>query len=304
MKYVPEEVSAKLASHEMAYDAVKAALIAASQGAAVFPVVLGHGSDPSNTYAVKSSAVGDLAGLKVGSYWPGNDARGMPRHNSIIMLFDQSCGRIGAAVEAGRLNAYRTAAADAVAADALARPDAGTLAVFGAGHQAEFEVRALARIRDLNRVQVVTRNAAKGEAFVAALQDDGIPAELAEAEPACRSADIIVSVTPSTAPLFDAGWVRPGTHVASMGSDSIGKQELPAALFDRAKLFCDLPAQSRIIGEFQHSKESMELTAIGAVLAGKAAGRENAEEITVFDSSGLSVQDLFVARAVLELAET
>jgi ornithine cyclodeaminase len=300
MQYIPEEVSAGLASHEMAYDAVKAALIAASETATIFPVVLSHGSDPSNTYAVKSSAVADLAGLKVGSYWPGNEAQGQPRHNSIILLFDQSCGRIGAAVEAGKLNAYRTAAADAVAADVLARADAATLAIFGAGHQAEYEVRALARIRDLSRVMVVTRNSEKGAAFVGALLDEGIPAELAESEPACRAADIIVTATPAIAPLFETDWVQPGTHVASMGSDSTGKQELPPTLFDRARLFCDLPAQSRVIGEFQHATSETTLTAVGDVLAGRAKGRHNAADITVFDSSGLSVQDLYVAQAVLE----
>lgn len=301
MKYVPEEVSAKLASHEMAYDAVRAALIAAGESATVFPVVLAHGSDPNNKYAIKSSAADDLAGLKVGSYWPGNDALGLPRHNSIILLFDQNRGRIGAAVEAARLNAYRTAAADAVAADALAREDAATLAVFGAGHQAEYEVRALARIRNLRRTLVVTRNRTKGARFVAALQGEGIPAELSEAEPACRAADIIVTATPATAPLFDAGWVQSGTHVASMGSDSIGKQELPPALFGRARLFCDLPAQSRVIGEFQHAPKTAAVTAIGDVLSGNARGRGGPDDITVFDSSGLSVQDLYIAKAVLDL---
>lgn len=303
MRYIPEEISASFASHEMAYDAVRAALIAASQSATIFPVVLGHGSDPANTYAVKSSAVADLAGLKVGSYWPGNEAKGQPRHNSIILLFDQNCGRIGAAVEAGQLNAYRTAAADAVAADALARPEAQTLAVFGAGHQAKYEVDALRRIRDLKRVMVVARNEAKGRDFVTALCNSGIPAELSAAEPACRAADIIVTATPATAPLFAADWVRPGTHVASMGSDSTGKQELPPALFERARLFCDLPAQSRVIGEFQHAGPKARLVAIGEVLDGRAPGRQTPEDITVFDSSGLSVQDLYVARAVLDYVD-
>jgi ornithine cyclodeaminase len=304
MKYISEDVSSQFASHDMAYDAVRAALIAASESAAIFPVVLGHGSDPSNTYAIKSSAVSDLAGLKVGSYWPGNDAIGLPRHNSIILLFDQSTGRIGAAVEAGKLNAYRTAAADAVAADVLARPDAKTIAVFGAGHQAEYEMRALARIRKLDRVLVVTRDARKSQNFVNALCEDGIDAEVSCAESACRAADIIVTVTPATAPLFDADWVQPGTHVVSMGSDSTGKQELPPALFERARLFCVLSAQSRMIGEFQHAPDEKELIAIGDVLTGQAEGRQDPNDITIFDSSGLSVQDLFVAQAILTRVET
>lgn len=283
----------------MAYEAVKSALIAASESATIFPVILGHGSAPENTYAIKSSAVADLAGLKVGSYWPGNEALELPRHNSIIFLFDQSSGRIGTAVEAGKLNAYRTAAANAVAADVLARQDAKVLTVFGAGHQAEYEVRALARIRDLKQVLIVTKNIGKGAAFVEALAADGIHAELAEAEPACQGADIIVTVTPATAPVLRAEWVRPGTHVASMGSDATGKQELPPDLFGSAQLFCDLPEQSRAIGEFQHADADAQLVPVGHVLTGKHSGRTDREAITVFDSSGLSVQDLYIAQSVL-----
>lgn len=281
--------------------AVRNALCAAcDEGTATFPVVQAHGSDPSNTYAIKSSSAASLAGLKVGSYWPSNDPRGLPRHNSIILLFDQTSGRIGAAVEAGLLNAYR-AAADAVAADVLARSDAATLTVFGAGHQAEFEVHALARIRAFSRVLVVARNAAKGQLFTAKLRSDGIPAEQAEPEAACRAADVIVTATPATSPLFEAAWVQPGTHVASMGSDATGEQELPSELFDNSRLFCDLPSQSRAIGEFQHSSAPANLIAIGDVLAGRSAGRVAECDITVFDSSGLSVQDLFIAQAILDL---
>lgn len=235
----------------------------------------------------------------MGSYWPGNEAHGQPRHNSIIMVFDQSCGRIAAAVESGKLNAYRTAAADAVAADLLARTDASTLAVFGAVHQAKYEVRALSRIRELDKVLLVTRNAEKGERFVAALRDEGISAAQTDAKTACLSADIIVTAMPANKPLFEAAWVKDGTHIASMGSDAKGKQELPPELFKNNRLICDLPAQSRVIGEFQHAAKTIQLFAIGDVLAGRELGRRTSNKITIFDSSGLSVQDLYIAQSVL-----
>jgi ornithine cyclodeaminase len=127
----------------------------------------------------------------------------------------------------------------------------------------------------------------------------GIDAQVAEAQAACAIADIIVTATSSRAPLFDASWVRPGTHLASMGSDATGKQEMPVALFRRASLFCDLPGQSRSIGEFQHADASAQIVAIGEVLAGRHPGRRSDEDITIFDSSGLSVQDLYVARHLL-----
>jgi ornithine cyclodeaminase len=302
MKFIPEDVSAELVTHELAYEAIRNALIAASEdGTTTFPVVQAHGSDKGNLYGIKSASTPSLAGLKVGSYWPGNDIHQIPRHNSIIFLFDQIVGRIGAAVEAGRLNGYRTAAADALAADVLARPDSSTLALFGAGHQAEFEVQALARIRNLSRVLVVARNPSAAEHLASILQNQGIPAVVSEPETACRSADIIVTVTTATAPLFQAQWVQPGTHIASMGSDATGKQELPTELFRESLLFCDLPSQSRMIGEFQHAPKDSTLSVIGAVLSGRTPGRQTESEVTIFDSSGLSVQDLFIARAILEL---
>jgi ornithine cyclodeaminase len=131
------------------------------------------------------------------------------------------------------------------------------------------------------------------------LREQGLDAASSSAEHACRSADIIVTATPARSPLFSAEWVRPGAHVASMGSDGPGKQELPPELFPKASLFCDLPSQSRNIGEFQHAAADAELTAIGDVLLARRPGRRSPDEITIFDSSGLSLQDLYMAQHLL-----
>jgi ornithine cyclodeaminase len=302
MIHITEEQSSALASHELAFTAVRTALIAVTAlDATGFPVVLGHAGDKQNRFTIKSASDASLTGLKVGSYFPTNDGVGLPRHSSIILLFDPAKGRIGAIVEGGRLNAYRTAAADAVATDILARPEAEILALFGTGNQARYEAEALARIRPLSRILVVGRSAEKTEALVADLRAQGLPVDCAEAEAACRSADIIVTATTARAPLFQADWVRPGTHISTMGSDATGKQELPPDLLRMARLFCDLPAQSRQIGEFQHAPADIPLTVIGEVLAGRAAGRRTADEITVFDSSGISLQDLYIAEALIKL---
>jgi ornithine cyclodeaminase len=238
--------------------------------------------------------------VKIGSFWPDNPALGLPRHGTTTILIDQKTGRVLAVIEAAKVNAYRTAAADAVAASLLARPDSRRLAIFGAGHQAFYECEALARIRPIEEMLVVARNPARAEPFCAALGRSGLRARLADARTACGEADIIVTATTATQPLFEAAWVRPGTHVASMGSDAVGKQELPPALFAGARLFADLPAQSRRLGEFQHAAPDSEVTAIGDVIAGRAEGRRTPEEITIFDSSGLSVQDIHVAAAILD----
>ncbi|WP_433041239.1 ornithine cyclodeaminase family protein [Dactylosporangium sp. CS-033363] len=303
MRFLSEAESAALVDEQLAYTAVRAALVAAvDERAEVFPAVLAHGSDPRNRFTVKSAASADLAGLKVGSYWPA----GEPRHNSIVLLFDQDTGRIAAVVEAGVVNAYRTAAADAVAADALSRPDSATLAVFGTGHQALYECAALARVRPISSILVVARSPERGEQFLARLDAKGLRATVTSAREACGAADIVVTATTSTAPLFDAAWVRPGTHVASMGSDAHGKQELPLALLATARLYCDLPSQSLRIGELQHVAGLVEagtahVTALGAVLTGRAEGRRSPEDITVFDSSGIALQDLFIADALLRV---
>jgi ornithine cyclodeaminase len=307
VRFMSEEQSAALITAELAYTAVRAAFIAAAGGqATVFPAVIAHGGDPQNTFTIKSGSSPQFAGVKIGSYWPGNVD--IPRHGTTVLLIDQRTGRVGAAVEAGLVNAYRTAAADAVAADALARPDATVLTVVGTGHQALHECLALSRIRPLEAVHVVARTPEHGERFCAELVERGVPARMSGAEEACRAADVIVTATTARAPLFEAGWVSPGTHVASMGSDQRGKQELPPDLLGAARLFCDLPDQSVAIGEFQHiaarvADGTVTLTAIGDVLAGHAAGRRSPEDVTVFDSSGIALQDLAVATALLAASD-
>ncbi|ONI92161.1 ornithine cyclodeaminase family protein [Saccharothrix sp. ALI-22-I] len=305
MRYLAEADSAALINEDLAYTAARDALIAAvSPQAEVFPAVPGHGSDPRNRFTVKSGASQQLAGVKIGSYWPDNADLGVPRHNSVILLFDQEHGRIGAVVEAGVVNAYRTAAADAVAADVLAREDASTLTIFGTGHQALYECAAVTRVRPIDTIHVVARTREHGETFLARLAARGLTGRLSAPEQACRAADIIVTATTATAPLFDAAWVRPGTHVAGMGSDAHGKQELPRELLQAARLFCDLPAQAVRIGEAQHVADliadgTLALIAIGDVLAGRAEGRRSGQDITLFDSSGIALQDLFIADALL-----
>ncbi|MEJ2626700.1 MAG: ornithine cyclodeaminase family protein, partial [Pseudolabrys sp.] len=238
MIYISEDESAGLITHDLAYEAVRQALVAATTAqSGVFPAILGRSCESTNTFSIKSGWSKDLTGVKIGSFWSGNPARGLPRHNSTIVLLDQDTGRLGAVIEAGLANAYRTAAADAVAADLLARKTSTTLAIFGAGHQAGFEVQALARIRPIETVLVVARPSPRRDPFVARINSSGLKARVASAEEAVRAADIVVTATPARAPLFEADWVVPGTHVASMGSDALGKHELPGELLSRASLF-------------------------------------------------------------------
>lgn len=310
MLYVDEETAGGLVTHEIALASIAAAFGDLSEGTAcINPVVIGAGCMEGESYTVKSGTAASrrIVGLKVGSYWPGNGAHGLPSHSSSILLLNPDTGRAHALIAAARLNGFRTAAADAVAVRALARADADTLAILGAGHQARFEVDALRRVRPIERVLVASRRTQAAAEWVGELRADGVAADVVDVETACRKADILVTATSSRSPLFRAEWIRPGTHISSMGSDQRGKQELPPQLHTAASLFADLPSQSTAIGEFQHVADLIDsgrlrLTAIGDVLRQAHAGRRSRNEITVFDSSGVAVQDLYLAAEILDRA--
>lgn len=303
MRFISESESSALINHELAYDAIYEALIAATQpDTKSFPVVHGQASDTKNTFSIKSSATQHLAGLKVGSFWEDNPKNGLPRHNALILLFNQANGKMAAAIEAGKVNAFRTAASNAVATNVLARKDSKILAIFGTGNQAKYECEALARIRNFDQILIVGRDQSKAEKMAEDLKKLGIEIKIAGAKEACEQADIIVTATSSHTPLFKAEWIKAGTHISSMGSDKQGKQELPPELFSQSGLFCDLNTQSKVIGEFQHAPESAILMNIGDVLLANAQGRQSQEQITIYDSSGLSIQDLYIAQKILEIS--
>jgi ornithine cyclodeaminase len=303
MRFISESESSALINHELAYDAIYQALIAATQlDTQSFPVVHGQASDTKNTFSIKSSANQHLAGLKVGSFWEDNPKNGLPRHNALILLFNQANGKMAAAIEAGKVNVFRTAASNAVATHVLARKDSKVLAIFGTGNQAKYECEALARIRNFDQVLIVGRDQSKAEKMAEDLKKLGIEIKIAGAKEACEQADIIVTATSSKTPLFKSEWVKAGTHISSMGSDKQGKQELTPELFSQSGLFCDLNSQSKVIGEFQHAPESAILINIGDVLSANAQGRQSQEQITIYDSSGLSIQDLYIAQKILEIS--
>lgn len=310
MELIANSAAESVITDALAYEAVSRALIAAADGSVDMPpVVVVGGPRNGESISVKcgSSSVANIVGLKVGGYWPRNAETGTPRHSTSIILIDPDTGRFACMVRGDRLNGFRTAASDAVATDALARRDAATLAVFGSGHQAEFEVRAVCRIRRIQRILIAARNPSTASLLRTRLEPCARSVELEDPRSACEQADILVTVTPSRAPLFEASWIRPGTHISAMGADRRGKRELPLELLTRSRLFADYRAQSLEIGEFQHLRDLFHTGAVaienmGDVLSGKAEGRRSPDQITVYDSSGLAVQDLYVAAEVVRRA--
>jgi ornithine cyclodeaminase len=308
---ISQDVVKQVVTRRMAYDAIQGAFEALADGQAeVLKVAFGQGFNSGESYGVKMGA--DRAqrnlGLKIGSYWPGNGALGLPAHGSTIVLIDPATGFPEAIVGAAYLNGFRTAAADAIAVNHLARADASVLGVIGAGHQAEHEIRAVMEVRELELIRVSTRSEQRAAWLAGRLQDIGITVEFTTAETAVRDADIVITVTPSREAIVQQQWVRPGTHVSAMGADASGKQELDPDIVAGARLFADYPHQSVEIGEFQHAYSAGQIRSVedivplGKVSQSPASGRRSNDEVTVFDSSGIAIQDLSIARAVLDEA--
>jgi len=197
------------------------------------------------------------------------------------------------------LTALRTAAAAAISIDRLARKDAKVLGMIGAGHQAGFQLRAAARARKFDRVIAWNLHPEMLPKLEEIAAEMGLPFEAVSLERLVE-ADVIVTITSSPAASLMADHVSPGTHLACMGTDTVGKQEVEPALLARASVFTDEVAQSVSIGEAQHAVgagmiAAGHITPLGDVITGKHKGRGSADEITLFDGTGVGLQDIAVA---------
>jgi alanine dehydrogenase len=308
MYVVPEAAIADLLTPEDAMAAVAGVFAEMARGGAYnFPVVreaLGEGRQ----YGFKSGLdrAGGVLGVKAGGYFPGNAARGRINHQSTVFLFDPETGVLEAAVGGNLLTALRTAAASALSIDRLARADARVLGIVGAGHQAAFQLRAAARVRDFERVIAWNLHPEMLPRLGAVAAELGLPFEAVDL-PGMQAADVIITITSSPVFSLAAAHVAPGTHLACMGTDTVGKQEVDPALVARATVFTDEIAQAITIGECQHALaagllEAARITPLGAVLTGAHPGRTSAAEITLFDGTGVGLQDLAVAARVVEVA--
>ncbi len=312
MWIVPEAQIAGLMTREAAFTAVEQVFAAmARDEARNFPVVreaLGH-EDALYGFKGGFDRAGKVLGLKAGGYWPHNlERRGLINHQSTVFLFDADTGQPVAMVGGNLLTALRTAAASAVSIRHLARTDARVLGMVGAGHQAKFQLRAALEQRPFERVIGWNLHPEMLPGLAAVAEEAGLPFEAVPLE-GLRAADVIVTITSSFAPSLMADHVSPGTHLACMGTDTKGKQEVDPQLLARARVFADEVAQSISIGEAQHAiaqgliAES-DVVQLGKVITGADPGRRSADEITLFDGTGVGLQDLAVAAAVVELAVT
>ncbi|MCF6302675.1 MAG: ornithine cyclodeaminase family protein [Devosiaceae bacterium] len=310
MIIVPEKEIAGLMGRSQSFDAVEAVFAAmASKDAYNFPVIreaIGHADA---LYGFKSGfdRKSLALGLKSGGYWPGNEAKGLTNHQSTVILFDADTGKVKALVGGNLLTALRTAAASAVSIKHLAPKNAKTLGMIGAGHQSAFQLRAAVEQRNFEKIIGWNYHPEMLSRLKDTATELGLPFEQATLEQIGAEADVIISITSSHDPILLDAHVRGGTHIACMGTDTKGKQEVEAALVARASVFTDEVAQSVSIGECQHaiadgSLKQSEIIELGAVINGTHPGRVSEDEITLFDGTGVGLQDLAVASAVVDLA--
>jgi ornithine cyclodeaminase len=303
MRFIDREEVARRLTYDACIPLVRDAMIAFSAGEtkqllrSIIPLVDGH------LFGIMPGALGASApfGAKLISIFPENAAQGMQSHQGLIVLFEPDTGTPVCIVHAGEVTAIRTAAASAVATDALARKNAKHLAILGTGEQAATHARAIAKARVLAFITIWGRSPERARALSEKMQAElSLPIAVATtAEQAAAQADIVCTVTSAKEPILKSEWVQPGTHINAVGSSHAGPAEIDNALVARARFFAD--SREGVLqqgAEFLRAKQAgliddtHLLAEIGQVLADKAEGRRSAEEITIYKSLGHIVQDL------------
>jgi ornithine cyclodeaminase/alanine dehydrogenase-like protein (mu-crystallin family) len=250
-------------------------------------------------------------GAKVLTVYPDNNKRGLASHVGLVVLFDTEMGVPLAVMDAAQITAIRTAAASAVATRALAREGASILAILGSGEQAATHLEAISRVRKLQTVRLWGRSAEKAQRLAAeAGARLSLTIEVAgTAEEAVRGAEIVCTVTGSQEPVLKGDWLAPGAHVNLVGSSRLSSREADDAVVTRSRFIVDSRISARAeAGELQHAidagqvTESHVLGEIGEVLNGAVVGRKSDDDITVYKSLGIAVQDLAAAHVVYDRA--
>jgi len=285
-------------------EAVRRAFVLHSEAQGrVFPVI----REKLSTGGVFGIKAGDvqaegLLGFKAAGFWPSNRQLGGEPHQATVMLVDPATGRPVCIIDGNAITTARTGAAGAIGLQQLARADSRHLCVFGTGVQArvqvDFALRVLPQLDSLSYVSVDRQRDDGFERHFAAR----LPvACAADADSAVARSDVVITATPGGGPLFAADALEPGTHVNCVGADTRGKRELPDGVLERVRLAVDDRVQSRQIGESQWAPDTP-CVEIGDLLTGKTRLERTPDDITVFDLTGLALQDLTVARLIHDKA--
>lgn len=251
-----------------------------------------------------------LAAIKVNGNFPENVVqRQLPTIQGFVALLDAECGCVLALMDSIEITARRTAAATALAAKYLAKPGSRTLAMVGCGVQACYHVEALLDVAAIESVAFCDPRDEAADAFAARMRQRGLQARRSsDPRAAVRNADIVVTVTTSTRPLLELADIGPGTFVAGVGADNPSKHELGPDLLKASRVIVDSLAQASTMGDLHHAIAAGAMRAadvhgeLAQLAAGRAAGRANPDQRWLFDSTGLSIQDLAAAEMIYERA--
>jgi ornithine cyclodeaminase/alanine dehydrogenase len=298
-----EEVARLICMREV-IAAVEEAFVAFSGGQVEQPDYIGiHLPPPRGEIDFKLGyyQANEVISMKASSGgFPDNPAAyGLPTNMGTILLFDARTCALTCVMDGSLITGLRTGAAGAVSVKALARKDAKTVTSIGTGIQARLQIRAISEVMHIEAIHAWDNHPETLAQFKADIEREfGIPVVMAASkEDAVRRADVLVTTTRGKGTLVEADWVRPGTHIVAIGTDQRGKQELAPEIFRNAKIVNDSIAQCVTKGETWHPLNANIITMadihgeIGAILAGTQPGRENDDEITIFDSTGMAIQD-------------
>jgi alanine dehydrogenase len=284
-------------SPERAVEVVRDAFVAYARGEWSMPSKVYVHAYPAGDFRAMPALGGGYALLKWVTSFPGNPELGLPTVTGVVLLSDASNGMPVAVLDAGAVTALRTGAAAVLAAEVLGREDAGTAAVIGAGVNG----RAAARTFVARGRQVSIWDVDLDRAEAAAVD---LGAEVAQSREEALAADLVATVTPGHEVVFGSGALQPGQHVSLMGADGPGKAEIDVEELARVRVFCDDWEQASHNGDLVHAVEAGvlardDVTQLGDVLTGSASGRQGPDEVTVFDSTGLAIQDLAIGIEVV-----
>jgi ornithine cyclodeaminase/alanine dehydrogenase-like protein (mu-crystallin family) len=298
---------------QIAVDAIREAFRADGEGRAHVPAVINLDVPARRgEFHVKTALIDGVphVAVKIASGFYDNPAKGLPSGSGLMAVFDASTGLpVALLLDNGFLTDIRTGAAGAVAAEALAPSSVRTVGVLGSGLQARHQVRCLRCVRTFARLVAWSPGRPRLEAYVREMRDEGIDARAAATpEEVCREADVLITATPTRAPLVQAEWLRPGQHVTALGSDSPGKQELDAGCLVRADLLVvDRLTQCAAFGELRHALDAGILrpdrvhAELGEIVARLKPGRTSAQQISVADLTGVGFQDTAIASRAIDL---
>ena len=283
-----------------AIEAVREAFVAYARGEWTMPPKVYVTNYPAGDFRAMPALGGGHASLKWVTSFPGNPTKGLPTVTGLVLLSDAEDGRLLAMLDAGAVTALRTGAAAVLAAETLGAPGAASAAVVGTGVNGQAAAAAFAAVGRVPLLWDVDPARARAAA-------EAVGGRVAASREEALAADLVVTVTPGREILFPEGSLRPGQHVSLMGADGPGKAEIAVGELARIRLFCDDWEQASHGGELAAAVEAGrigrgDVTMLPDVLAGLAQGRRSAGEVTAFDSTGLAIQDLALARAALERA--